>query len=88
MKNRIENQRITLVSHYSKYESSHKKYQNSEKGKVARKRYQDSEKGKAARKRHHLRKKMIEQMSKEVLTGVIDEMSYDEIVAEVRRQTQ
>jgi hypothetical protein len=53
------------VSHYSKYEASHKKYQNSEKGIAARKKYMQSEKGKAARsrsqaKRNHLIKLALE----------------------------
>jgi hypothetical protein len=39
------------MSHYSKYEAAHKKYQSSEKGKAAREKYMKSEKGVAARKK-------------------------------------
>ncbi len=46
------------VSHYALNTEAHKKYEASEKGKVARARYQNSPKGVAARKRYHARRNM------------------------------
>ncbi len=74
------------MSHYSKYEASHKKYQDSAKGKIARKRYQESEKGIAARVRYHARKNLENEMMKDVLSGVIESMTLEEIKAFARTQ--
>ncbi len=70
-------------SHYALNKDAHLRYQNSEKGKVARERYQNSDKGKAARKRYHNRRNLRLALLDAIFKGDHDNLTPEELEQEV-----